>query len=86
MYINTQNNFVDFDNRRKHLKTAVKMVFSNLLNKLKMFHIFASIYLQFRIINHTLSCLSYDGIRIAYLQSLILLREFFELKKNYGRI
>lgn len=24
----------------------------------------------------------YDGIRIAYLQSLILLREFFELKKK----
>lgn len=24
----------------------------------------------------------YDGIRIAYLQSLILLREFFELKKT----
>lgn len=83
MYINTQNNFVDFDNRRKHLKTAVKMVFSNLLNKLKMLHIFASLYLQFCIINFFIR---YDGIRIAYLQSLILLREFFELKKNYGRI
>lgn len=28
----------------------------------------------------------YDGIRIAYLQSLILLREFFELKKLWKNL